>query len=183
MSGAITARRSAQTSYHSRVDALCKLPSLPQCFRLMMISRPFLKSWLPVIAWMLFIFIGSTDLMSAAHTSRFIGPFVRWFAPDVSDATIAAVQLVVRKCAHLTEYAILAALVYRALRQPVERSLFTGLIAFALSAVAAALDEFHQSFVGSRTGTPWDVLIDCVGALIGLLIYSRMTRNRKSKIA
>jgi VanZ family protein len=146
-----------------------------------MISRPFLKSWLPVIAWMVFIFISSTDLMSAAHTSRFIGPFLRFFAPDVSDVTIAAVQLVVRKCAHLTEYAILAALVHRAIRQRGERLLFAGSIAFAASAVVAALDEYAQSFVGSRTGTPWDVLIDCIGALIGLLIYSRMTRHRSSK--
>jgi VanZ family protein len=148
-----------------------------------MISRPFLKSWLPVIAWIIFIFIGSTDLMSAAHTSRFIGPFLRWFAPDVSDATIAAVQLVVRKCAHLTEYAILAALIYRAMRHQSERLLFAGSIAFASSAAVAALDEYHQSFVSSRTGTPWDVLIDCTGALIGLLSYSRVTRNRKSRNA
>lgn len=145
-----------------------------------MISRPFLKSWLPVIAWLGFIYISSTDLMSASHTSRFIGPFLRLFAPEVSDATIATVQLVVRKCAHLTEYAILAALLYRALGQQVERSLFAVLIAFVVSAIAAALDEFHQSFVGSRTGTPWDVLIDCTGAIFGLMIYVRRTGKRKN---
>ncbi len=79
--------------------------------------RLFIKYWLPVLLWMVFIFIGSTDLMSAEHTSRFIGPFLRWFAPDITDATIASIQLVVRKCAHLTEYAILSALLLRALRQ------------------------------------------------------------------
>ncbi len=141
--------------------------------------RDFLKSWLPAIAWIVFIFIGSTDLLSAAHTSRFIGPFLRWFAPDVSDATIASVQLVVRKCGHLTEYAVLAALLLRALRhQLVNRP---ALIAFILAAVLAALDEFHQSFVASRTGTPWDVAIDCVGTLLGLVIYSVLARNRKAR--
>ena len=138
----------------------------------------FLKSWLPVIAWMVFIFVGSTDLLSAAHTSRFIGPFLRWFSPDVSDATIASVQIVVRKCGHLTEYAILAALLYRALRRHRDRVL---IISFIVAALYAALDEFHQSFVASRTGSPWDVTIDCIGAAIGLAIFS-LVRNRKLKI-
>src|ERR1043166_7505203 len=135
----------------------------------------FLKVWLPVLAWMIFIFIGSTDLLSAEHTSRFIGPFLRWFAPDVSDATIASVQLVVRKCAHLTEYAILAALLCRALRQ----SRHPG--AFIIAAVYAALDEFHQSFVASRTASPGDVLIDCIGAMIGVLLFGALLRRRNRK--
>src|SRR5688500_10779108 len=99
--------------HHSARQSL----ALPQWFSRAMNVRPSVKYWLPVLLWMVFIFIGSTDLMSAEHTSRFIGPFLRWFAPDITDATIASIQLVVRKSAHLTEYAILAALLYRALRQ------------------------------------------------------------------
>jgi VanZ family protein len=144
--------------------------------------RSWLKYWLPVVAWMIFIFIGSTDLLSAEHTSRFIGPFLRWLTPDVSDATIASVQLVIRKCAHLTEYAILAALLFRAFRQRQPRVGRALAMSFLLAAVYAALDEFHQSYVVSRTGSPWDVLIDCGGALAGVLIYRRVIRNRKSKI-
>ena len=132
---------------------------------------------------MIFIFIGSTDLLSAEHTSRFIGPFLRWFAPDISDATVASIQLVVRKCAHVTEYAVLSALLYRALRQSRDQAAAAAaIIAFVAAAIFAALDEFHQSFVPSRTGSPWDVLIDCTGALAGVLIYWRASRNRKSKI-
>jgi VanZ family protein len=144
--------------------------------------RRFLKYWLPVLAWMIFIFIGSTDLLSAEHTSRFIGPFLHWFTPDISAATIASVQLVVRKCAHLTEYAILAALLYRASDQIQLRVGRALLVCVVIAAIYAALDEFHQSFVASRTGSPWDVLIDCLGALAGALIYWRVIRNRKSKI-
>jgi VanZ family protein len=144
--------------------------------------RRFLKYWLPVLAWMVFIVIGSTDLLSAEHTSRFIGPFLRWFAPGISDATVASIQLVVRKCAHVTEYAILAALFYRALRQNQPRPGRTFALSFFIAAVFAALDEFHQSFVASRTGSPWDVLIDCTGALAGLVIYCALSGNRKSKI-
>jgi VanZ family protein len=134
--------------------------------------RVFVKYWLPVLAWMVFIFVGSSDLLSAEHTSRYIGPFLRWFSPDVSDATIALVQLVVRKCAHLTEYAILAALLVRALR------MFG--VAFPVAAIYAAVDEFHQSFVATRTASPWDVAIDCVGAIAGLVLYG-LARKRKAK--
>jgi VanZ family protein len=144
--------------------------------------RPFIKSWLPVLLWMVFIFISSTDLMSAEHTSRFIGPFLRWFAPAISDASIASVQLFVRKCAHLAEYAILSALLLRALRQHL---LAARSVAFALAALYAVLDEIHQSFVPSRTGSPWDVVTDSIGAILGLVIYVRMTRrisNLKSAI-
>ena len=134
--------------------------------------RGFLRYWLPLVAWMIFIFIGSTDLLSAEHTSRFIGPFLRWFAPNVSDATIGSIQLVVRKCGHLTEYAVLAALLYRALRRFAP--------ALIVAAIYAALDEFHQSFVASRTASAWDVAIDCVGALLGLLVWSVLS-NRRSR--
>ena len=139
--------------------------------------RTVAKYWLPVLAWMIFIFIGSTDLLSAEHTSRFIGPFLRWFAPDVSGATIASVQLVARKFAHLTEYAILAALLFRALRLYRER-VFA--IAFIGAAFYAALDEYHQSFVTTRTASPLDVGIDWLGAFLGLTLYS-LFRNRNSK--
>jgi VanZ family protein len=130
---------------------------------------------------MLFIFIGSTDLMSAEHTSRFIGPFLRWFVPDIAPATIVSIQLFVRKCAHLTVYAILGALLYRALRQTTPGLRSAAAIAFMIAVAYAVLDEFHQSFVTSRTGSAVDVAIDGIGALIGLLLYSAIA-NRKSKI-
>jgi VanZ family protein len=142
------------------------------------LMRRFLKYWLPVVIWMILIFVGSTDLLSAEHTSRFIGPFLRWFAPNISDPAVASVQFIVRKCGHLTEYAILATLFYRALRLYRERALG---IVFIVAAIYAALDEFHQSFFASRTASVWDVGIDCVGALVGVLLC-RLFFNRKSPI-
>ena len=129
---------------------------------------------------MIFIFIGSTDLLSAEHTSRFIGPFLRWLVPDISNATVASVQLVVRKCGHLTEYAILAALFYRAFRQQQLRSGAVFTISLFLAALYAALDEFHQSFVASRTASAWDVMIDCLGAFVSLTICLRLRRPRSA---
>ncbi len=53
----------------------------------------FVKYWVPVVAWMLLIFVMSGDLMSAEHASRFLVPFLRWLAPDISPATVASIQL------------------------------------------------------------------------------------------
>ena len=144
--------------------------------------RRLLKYWLPVLLWMIFVFIGSTDLMSAEHTSRFIGPFLRWVAPDISTATVESIQLLVRKCAHLAEYAILAALLYRAFRYGQDNFWRAATLAFVAATFYASLDEFHQSFVPSRTGTPWDVGIDSLGAVAGLVIYRIVSGGRKSKI-
>ena len=135
--------------------------------------KSFLKYWLPVLIWLGLIVIGSTDLMSAEHTSRIIGPVLRSFNPDISAETIAQIQFVVRKTAHVMEYAILAALLWRALRAGVRwqtRMSRLFIAVWFVCAVFAASDEFHQSFVPSRTASPIDVMIDIFGALIGLVI-------------
>src|SRR5437763_16718763 len=67
------------------------------------------SKWMPVIAWMLLIFAGSSDALSAEHTSRFLIPFLRWLDPAMSFQTIAAIHFTLRKCGHFTEYFILAA--------------------------------------------------------------------------
>ena len=141
----------------------------------------FLKYWLPVLVWIAVIFIGSSDLMSAEHTSRFLSPFLRWLKPDISADAIAKVQLFVRKAAHLAEYAILAILLWRALRGgtdlPVKMSLLL-IAVWLVCGIFAIGDEFHQSFVTSRTASPHDVLIDICGATIGLVMYLMLTARR-----
>jgi len=83
------------------------------------------------------------------------------------DARFALIQFLVRKSAHLVVYATLSALWFRALRgahsgwQP-----RWALLALLVSMLVALGDEFHQSFVPSRGGNPWDVLLDSLGALL-----------------
>ncbi len=133
----------------------------------------FLRGWLPVVLWMGVIFAASTDLMSSANTSRFIGPILRWLKPDVSEETIRLVQMVVRKGGHVTEYAVLAALLLRALRGPGANPHRTwswsaaGLV-LAVAVLYAASDELHQHFVASRYASAWDVMIDSLGAALGV---------------
>lgn len=137
----------------------------------------FLKYWLPVLLWMGVIFTFSTDAGSSRRTSRIIGPILRWMIPDISEASIERVQLVVRKGSHLTEYAILGGLAWRALRQPRKEDQHNkrpwnrkhALAAVAIATLFALSDEWHQSTVPTRQGQFSDVLIDAAGASAGLM--------------
>jgi len=144
----------------------------------------FLTYWLPLVIWLIMIFIGSTDLMSAEHTSRIIGPILRWLDPGMSPTRIEQVQFVIRKTAHVSEYAILSLLIFRALVKTTRRARFTGavLITLLVSGAFAASDEFHQSFVASRTSSVRDVLIDVTGAILGMTIYGSFLHKTKVPI-
>ncbi len=72
---------------------------------------------------------------------------------------------VLRKGAHMTEYAILAVLLVRALARE--------LPAFALGVLYAVTDELHQAFVRGRHASPVDVAIDSIGLALGLLAWRR----------
>jgi len=146
--------------------------------------KSFSRYWLPVVIWLGVIFFGSTDFMSAEHTSRIIGPFLRWLRPDISPETIGQVQFFVRKAAHLTEYAILALLLWCAIVRGVnaeQKRTILYINIWLAATLVAALDEYHQSFVPSR-GAAWgDVLIDSSGAIFGLLVGSSWSRRARRK--
>ena len=127
------------------------------------------------------IFSASGDKLSANRTSRFIGPFLRWLNPNISTEGIQRVQFVVRKGAHIAEYALLSALLWRALHKPPQNgwSRRHAVAAFAIAVAYAISDEFHQSFVPSR-GAHWgDVLFDAAGAalaLVAIWVFGRWRR-------
>ncbi len=75
-----------------------------------------------------------------------------------------------RKAAHVTEYAILTGLLFRALRELIDGFWKRAAVALVPAFVFASADEFHQSFVPSRTSSQIDVLIDYGGAIAGVLI-------------
>jgi len=146
--------------------------------------RFFLKYWLPLLIWLCVIFVGSTDLMSAEQTSRFLVPFLRWLKPDISTGALAQVHFFVRKLGHISEYAILAILLWRALRSGMNLRIKMSLLFVAVwlaCGIFAAGDEFHQSFVPSRTASLLDVMIDLSGAFIGLAICFGFVRRRATQ--
>ena len=157
---------------------------MPRSYTASLKFRDFLKAWGPVICWMALMFVGSSDLFSGEHTSRFLTPLLRWLNPEISPAAIAQAHLIARKAAHVTEYAILASLIYRALRGVIDSFWLRGGAALVPAFLFAGLDEFHQSFVPSRTSSLGDVGIDCAGALLGVLVCgaflagTRLARRR-----
>jgi VanZ family protein len=137
-------------------------------------ASSFLRYWLPVIIWMAIIFSASTAAMSSGNTSRFIGPVVRWLYPAISERDLARVVFTVRKTAHVTEYAVLALLFWRAWRKPLRNDTrpwrwSEALLALLVTAFYAASDEIHQYFVPSREARFGDVMLDTAGAAAGLL--------------
>jgi VanZ family protein len=175
----VQARLTLTTESHDIPDGCHARP--PNYVGKALLMHAFVKYWVPVVAWMLVIFVMSGDLMSAEHTSRFLVPFLRWIAPDISPAAVASIQLLLRKCAHLAEYAILAALLWRAFDRGRGDFGRAAVSAFIFAAIYAALDEFHQSFISSRTGALQDVMIDCGGAILGLVLcrFGRRFRRRR----
>jgi VanZ family protein len=146
--------------------------------------RTFLRYWLPVFIWLGVIFAGSTDIFSTEQTSRYLVPFLRWLDPQISPAAINAIQSAIRKLGHLIEYAILAALFWRALRNGTNLGARMSILFIAVwfvCGIFAVTDEFHQSFVASRTASTYDVLIDVCGALIGILLCLMFSRRRLTR--
>jgi VanZ family protein len=135
--------------------------------------RAFLEYWLPPLLWMAVIFSASSDAHSYEHSSRLVEPFLHWLFPKMPRPQIETLHHIIRKCGHLTEYAVLAILIWRVLNRSKNklspwswpRILGTLLIIFFY----AATDEFHQRFVPGRTALVSDVFIDTAGGAIGLL--------------
>lgn len=151
-------------------------------------ARSFFKYWFPVLAWIGVTFTASADTHSYQHSSRIIAPLLRWLFPHISQDSVDLWVLVARKCAHVTEYAILGLLMWRALRKPVKAdsrpwSWRTAGYAILLVAACASGDEFHQRFVPSRDPAVHDVVLDTAGAALGLVLFwaARYWGKRRGK--
>jgi hypothetical protein len=142
------------------------------------------RYWLPVIFWGLMMFGASTSAGSAQRTSRFLTPFLRWLFPEISHDALILAHVGVRKLSHLVEYAVLSALLLRAVRrspwQPPKpwRWREAGW-ALACAIVVASGDEYFQTFWPGRSGTPWDVLVDVLGTSGGLALVWLIGRWRR----
>jgi VanZ family protein len=150
------------------------------------VSRPviFLRYWLPVVLWAGLLFGMSTGAGASQHTSRFFKPFLRWLVPGISEETLDALHLGVRKTAHVTEYAIFATLWLRALRRPRDGAPppWNWRVAAAVvgaCAFVAAGDESWQSLFKDRTGAIADVALDTFGGASGVMLWWSVGRFRK----
>jgi VanZ family protein len=110
------------------------------------------RHWLPVLLWAAVIFAFSA-------------------IPSLGTG-LGTWDYVLRKCAHMTEYAVLAVLLRRALGRDAP--------ALLLASAYAVTDEFHQTFVRGRHGSPVDWAIDTAGALAGLLLLAWARARREA---
>lgn len=124
----------------------------------------------PLVVWVGVIFFASTASLSASNTSRIIRPLLLWLYPGISEEGLLRAHFFVRKCAHFTEYAVLALLAARAFLSSSKETLRRRWAFWALALVAscALLDEYHQSFLPVRTGTVYDSLLDATGGVCAL---------------
>jgi VanZ family protein len=131
--------------------------------------------------------MASTDALSAAHTSRYIEPFLRWLFPHISDQALDFLHLCVRKMAHLFEYGVLGVLLWRAIPEHKTNPEITDWwrigTALLVATLYGATDEFHQTFVPSRGASVHDVVIDACGAAVALGIVSLANRQRARRVA
>ncbi|MEA2236913.1 MAG: hypothetical protein QOC81_1637 [Thermoanaerobaculia bacterium] len=129
--------------------------------------RRFLTYWLPPLVWAAVILAASSDLFSSTHTGGWIARITSFLGPSLAPATLDLVNHILRKIGHMTAYGILSALSFRALRgEGPGWRLRWAVGAIVMALFVASIDEFHQSFVASRTGAWQDVVLDTAGATI-----------------
>jgi VanZ family protein len=150
-------------------------------------QKNVLKAWIAAILWLIVIAIESTNLASSANTSRILYPLLHYlFGLDV--VQFERVHFFIRKGGHVVGYAILSILLFRAWRATlpamsnVSWTLRWSTIAILGTAFVASLDEWHQSFIPSRTGRWQDVVLDtCAGIAAQVLILLWLKSRRRDR--
>jgi VanZ family protein len=131
-----------------------------------------LKYWAPPIIWIAMIFLFSTDVFSGANTGSLLWKVVRFIYPGATQELFDSIHFSVRKAGHLTEYAVLALLFFRAFRSGSQERWrrWWALSSLLAAFLYASLDEYHQTFTRRRTGSVYDILIDTSGAATALVL-------------
>ena len=128
-------------------------------------------AWVLVAACTFVILVLGGAEFGASQTSRYMLPALRWLFPDLSIRTYLVLIVWIRKIAHVTEYALLGFLAFRAVWLSLQQQSAlarVALLALGLAAAVALTDEIRQSYLHNRTGSPWDVAIDVSGALLAI---------------
>ena len=119
------------------------------------ITRKVFKYWLPVIIWAIAIFLFSS-LPTAPITK------VYWW------------EFVIKKSAHVFEYAVFTILMYRALKESGVEKKEAGVYSVILALLYGISDEFHQSFTPGRDPRIRDVFFDTIGAVLAVYCIWRL---------
>jgi VanZ family protein len=136
-----------------------------------------LKAWIALILWLIVIAIESTAWLSANNTSRFLYPFMH-FLFRLNHEQFDHWHFYIRKGGHVFGYGLLSILLFRAWKEtlpvipPAKWTFRWANIAVLGTALVASLDEWHQSFIPTRTGNIHDVILDtCAGIGAQILVF------------
>jgi VanZ family protein len=145
----------------------------------------WISAWLPVVLGIGVIMVESTEWLGADNTSDPLRRLYEAIFGHVSYAQWEVIHVVIRKSGHFLGYGAIGLAWLRAWWMTLPYSLFLpdAMLALLGTAVMASADEFHQSFLPNRTASPWDVLIDCCGAItLQILVYMSMRLMRPKRL-
>jgi VanZ family protein len=146
--------------------------------------KPLLKVWIAAGLWMIVIAIESTQYLSMAYTGRILYPVLH-FLLGLDPVRFAVWHYYIRKTGHFVGYFILSLLLFRAWRATLSSPSYWALrwagIALLMSAFVASMDEWHQSYLPSRTGSVSDVILDSTAALIAQIAIFLFLGARRSR--
>jgi VanZ family protein len=138
--------------------------------------RRWLTAYAPLFIWVVVIIDLGSGMGAVNETSRIIRPLLEFLFHGALPETLSIYHGYIRKFAHFAEYAVLAFLAYRAFnpRRPF-------LFSFLLVALVAIADETNQSFINTRTASPYDVLLDISGG-VAMLFAIWLVRRQRSVV-
>jgi VanZ family protein len=132
----------------------------------------WVKTWLPVVVAIGLVAIESTAFFGADRTSGPLRHIWEWLFGPVTDRHWHIVHVLIRKTGHFTGFGLIGLTWLRAWWRTLPHAPFfrIEMLAFIGTALVACGDEYHQSFLPNRTSSPRDVLLDCIGALVTMLV-------------
>jgi VanZ family protein len=150
-------------------------------------QKQLLKTWIAALLWIGLIAVESTDWLSSEHTSRILYPIFHFFL-GLDPNRFEVWHHYIRKVGHFVGYFALSLLLFRAWRATLHLPSAPGwairwaTIAFFMSVLVASLDEWHQTYIPSRTGRLADVLLDGTAALTAQILLFLFLRMRFGQV-
>jgi VanZ family protein len=144
----------------------------------------WISAWLPVAVGIAVIAFESTEFMGSNYTSGPLRLLFEALFGSVADDRWDVLHHLIRKSGHFLGYGGIGLMWLRAwwMTLPHSRFFYDALLAVLGTALVASCDEFHQTLLPNRTGSAWDVLLDCCGAIVLQLaayLYMRTTRPKR----
>lgn len=145
------------------------------------------REWTAAVLWLILIAIESTPWLSFQNTGHVLYQLVSSLLGQVNESGVTLANAMLREAGHVTGYGMLSWLLFRAWRgtlvssRAVSWALSWSVIAFFMTTAVASLDEWHQTFLPTRTGKIQDVFLDSAAALAVQILLFAILRKRRAE--